>query len=287
MGDLTPECRRFDVVAEPHSGRLKHISSLNCNLMALQYPILFPYGDKSYHLRIKYVDTIVHRTTVGASASAIDQLDDYDNDDDNGNTIVPQDVRASRGEVTLLEYYNYYFHYREGEVNPYTSCGRLSQQVAGNAYSCVESERLQYHFRKKDKLRSETYQGVSDAMGEGNSTGKNIGVQFILHGSFTGGRRYMLLNYQDGMARCREYGAPDLFVMFKCNPKWQEIADALAAEPGQSAADRPNITTRVFNMKFDEFLDGVKDGSSFGPVQACAFWWSFVLIINYCLHIAT
>uniref|UniRef100_A0A8R7PY27 Helitron helicase-like domain-containing protein n=1 Tax=Triticum urartu TaxID=4572 RepID=A0A8R7PY27_TRIUA len=105
-------------------------------------------------------------------------------------------------------------------------------------------------------------------MGEGNSTGRNIGVQFILHGSFTGGRRYMFLNYHDGMAICREYGAPDLFVTFTCNPKWQEIADALASEPGQVAADRPDITTRVFSMKFDEFLDGVKDGSLFGPVQA-------------------
>ena len=144
---------------------------------------------------------------------------------------------------------------------------------------------MEYHFRKQDKLHSETYQGVSHAMGEGNSTRKNIGVHFILHGSFTGGRHYMLLNYHDGMAICCEYGAPDLFVTFTCNPKWQEIADTLAAEPGQSAADRPDITTRVFNMKFDEFLDGVKDGSSFGPIQACTFWWYFVLIINYCLHI--
>lgn len=69
-------------------------------------------------------------------------------------------------------------------------------------------------------------------MGEGNSTRRHIGVQFILHGSLTGGRCYMFLDYHDGMAICREYGAPDLFVMFTCNPKWQEIADALASEPG-------------------------------------------------------
>lgn len=83
-------------------------------------------------------------------------------------------------------------------------------------------------------------------MGKGNSTGKNIGVQFILHGSFTGGPRYMFLNYHDGMAICRQYGAPDLFITFTCDPKWPEIADALAAEPGQVAADRLDITTQEF-----------------------------------------
>lgn len=169
----------------------------------------------------------------------------------------------------MLEYYKYYFRYLEGETNPYTCYGRLSQQAVVNAYSCVEADRLEYHFWNQDNIRSETYQGVSDTMGEGNSTGKNVGVQFILHGSFTGGRRYMLLNYHDGMAVCRAYGAPDLFITFTCNPKWQEIVDALACEPGQVAADRPDITTRVFNMKFGEFLDGVKDGSLFGPIQAC------------------
>lgn len=106
-------------------------------------------------------------------------------------------------------------------------------------------------------------------VGEGNSTGKHVGVQFILHGNFTGGPRYMLLNYHDGMAIWRQYGAPDLFITSTCNPRWQEIADALAAEPGQTAADRPDITTRVFSMKFEEFLDGVKDGTFFGAVQAC------------------
>ncbi|XP_044381354.1 uncharacterized protein [Triticum aestivum] len=266
VGDLTPECRRFDVIAETRSGSLKHISSLNCNLMALQYPILFPYGDKSYHRGIRYVHASGFPATCYANVQAEGCMDGEDSDDD--VDCNPEDAGISRGQVTMLEYYKYYAHYREGEVNPYTSCGRLSQQIAVNAYFCVEADRLEYHFRKQHNLRSETYQGISDAMGEGNSTGKNVGVQFILHGSFTGGPRYMLLNYHDGMAICRQYGAPDLFITFTCNPRWQDIADALAAEPGQTTADRPDITTRVFSMKYEEFLDGVKDGTFFGAVQA-------------------
>ena len=63
---------------------MKHISALNCNIMALQYPILFPYGDKSYHLGIKYVDINVNRTTVDASVPVVDQLDDDDGNSSRG-----------------------------------------------------------------------------------------------------------------------------------------------------------------------------------------------------------
>ncbi|KAM0883810.1 hypothetical protein ACQ4PT_031390 [Festuca glaucescens] len=43
VGDLTPAINRFDVVAETHSHELRQVSSLNPSLMALQYPLLFPY----------------------------------------------------------------------------------------------------------------------------------------------------------------------------------------------------------------------------------------------------
>ena len=56
VGDLTPDRKKFDVVVETHAGMLEHVSSLNSNIMALQYPLLFTYGDKSYHLGIKYVN---------------------------------------------------------------------------------------------------------------------------------------------------------------------------------------------------------------------------------------
>jgi hypothetical protein len=92
----------------------------------------------------------------------------------------------------------------------------------------------------------------------------------------------MAQNYQDAMAICRSYGAPDLFVTFTCNPKWEEIADALRFEPGQIAADRPDIVSRVFKMKLDALYTEVKDGTAFGPTRGgslfCAvlfFVWLF------------
>jgi hypothetical protein len=67
---------------------------------------------------------------------------------------------------------------------------------------------------------------------------------------------------------CRVHGAPDLFITLTCNPKWQEIVDALVAEPGQKPADRPDIVTRVFHMKYMEFLRDLKKGILFGSIKA-------------------
>ena len=75
----------------------------------------------------------------------------------------------------------------------------LGKAIAG-AYSCVESDRLLYHRSNREGLRSETCQGFAVAVGEGNFSEKKLGVKCILHSSFTGGRRYMVLDYQDGMA---------------------------------------------------------------------------------------
>jgi hypothetical protein len=57
--------------------------------------------------------------------------------------------------------------------------------------------------------------------------------------------------YRDAMAKVRKFGKPNLFVTFTCNPKWKEITDALF--PRQTAKDRPDLVTRVFNLKLDAF----------------------------------
>jgi len=58
--------------------------------------------------------------------------------------------------------------------------------------------------------------------------------------------------------RVRKFGKPDLFVTFTCNPKWKEITNALLL--GQTAKDRPDLVTRVFNLKLDALLKDIKDG---------------------------
>ena len=69
------------------------------------------------------------------------------------------------------------------------------------------------------------------------------------------------------MAICRSYGAPDLFVTFTSNPKWDEVADALRFEPGQKPSYRPDIVSRVFKMKLDCLYSEIKSGVAFGPTR--------------------
>jgi hypothetical protein len=80
----------------------------------------------------------------------------------------------------------------------------------------------------------------------------------ILPSSFQGGECAMGQLYQDAMARVRKFGKPDLFVTFTCNPKWKEITDALLS--GQTAKDRRDLVTRVFNLKLDALVKDIKDG---------------------------
>jgi hypothetical protein len=87
----------------------------------------------------------------------------------------------------------------------------------------------------------------------------------IIPSSFQGGERTMGQLYQDSMAKVRKFGKPDLFVTFTCNHKWKEITNALLA--GQTPKDRPELVTRVFNLKLDIFLKDIKD-DVFGNVFA-------------------
>ena len=77
----------------------------------------------------------------------------------------------------------------------------------------------------------------------------------------------MIQNYHDGIAICRTYGPPDFFT-FTCNPKWPEIAGGLSFEPGQKPTDRTDIVVRVYNMKLEELLGDIRDGTASGLVSA-------------------
>ncbi|AQK52295.1 putative replication protein [Zea mays] len=210
VGDCLSSQYKYDVLVHARDGGLKHVSCLHPSYMALQYPLLFPYGDRGYHLGIKYTD-------VGEG-----------------------DV-ACRKYVTMLEFVRHRSHYRLNEPNPFTCYGRLSNQLAVDAYSTIEASRLQFIVDHQKELRCESVQGITDAIGKGLTSADSVGGRVIVPASFTGGRRYHVMNYQDAMAICRVYDPPDLFVTFTCNPKWKEIVDALRFEPGQQPCDRSDI----------------------------------------------
>ena len=71
------------------------------------------------------------------------------------------------------------------------------------------------------------------------------------------------------MAIVRSLGKPDLFVTFICNPDWPEIRDSLFAN--EKPSDRPDITTRVFNIKLNALIEDLTVKHILGKVKGyCA-----------------
>jgi hypothetical protein len=234
VGDFCAKEYKFDLLVYDNDRGLHQVSSLHPSYMALQYPLLFPYGERGFHLGIHY--------------------NNYDG--------------IGRKYVTMLEFFRYEMHYRLNEPNPFTCYGRLSDQSVVDAYSSIEANRLQFIIDHQNELRAESLDGIVDAIDKGVTDGDSVGKRVILPASFTGARRYMVMNYQDAMAICRVYGSPDLFVTYTSNSKWQEIYDAIRFEPGQQPSDRPDMIVRVFNMKVSDFITDIREGRTFGKVLA-------------------
>ena len=74
---------------------------------------------------------------------------------------------------------------------------------------------------------------------------------------------------QDAMTYVRQYGRPDLFITFTCNPKWVEITNLLLA--GQSSNDRHDITARVFKQKLKALMNFVVKYNVFGEVRCWVY----------------
>ena len=55
-----------------------------------------------------------------------------------------------------------------------------------------------------------------------------------------------------------------MFITFTANPKWVEIQRELRRFPGQTASDRPDIVSRVFDLKVKELLKDLKTRNIFG-----------------------
>jgi hypothetical protein len=117
----------------------------------------------------------------------------------------------------------------------------------------MEAERLNFLRFNQSKLRVGKYKNLNEYFATDTEGSNNLGKRVVLPTSFVGGKRYMDALYFDGMAISAAVGFPDLFITFTCNPNWPEIQGFLQKE-NLTPQDRPDIVTRVFKIKFDEFL---------------------------------
>ncbi|GFR79208.1 ATP-dependent DNA helicase pif1 [Elysia marginata] len=142
--------------------------------------------------------------------------------------------------------------------------GRLTQQYAVDQWAKIEGSRLQWARLNKESIRAEKYQGLLDAVHAGDIA--KVGTKIVLPPTIYGSPRFYAESFQNATAIVRSFGKPDLFITFTCNPKWVEITSALYE--GEHACDRPDLTARVFKMKFDALMDDLIKGQVFGEVRA-------------------
>jgi hypothetical protein len=214
---------------------LEYVTPTSASYMPLAYPLLFPRGDPGWHY---------------------------------GMTLQERAKDRQRTRLCQRMFYRYHMFPRNSDAFiPIFDARKLSQQYYVDAYASNESVTLQWIRAHQKDIRSELYSGVADAvLADDNVESEGLGRRVILPSSFVGSDRNMAQLYQDSMAIVRYFGRPTLFITFTANPKWPEITRHLG--PGLTAADRPDLVTRVFHLKIKALLDELKGVSKNGHSRA-------------------
>jgi len=176
----------------------------------------------------------------------------------------------TRTKISVLEFYSNKIAIRRNHFNRLFYGGKLFQQYLVYAYARYEANRMTHIRNNRKTLRVESYKGLLDHISN-ISRDNNVRIRniFILPSSFVGGPRFMSKLYQDNMAMVREFGRPDLFITFTCNPKWEEIRSEL--QSFQTPSDRPDLVTRVFRFKLKDFIDDIVKRKIFGETLAYVY----------------
>ena len=223
----------------PHRG-FSIINPNHPSYLPLHYVLLFPFGEPGWHWA---------RT-----------LNNVDNN--RQNLRLPQ--RA---------FYRFRLHPRCDEPSTILRAEKLFQQFVVDAWAICDQNKLCWLRSHQASIRSDLYHGLADVMERGDINLEEVGRRIVLPSSYVGGDRFMQQLYQDSMALVRHFGRPSLFITFTANPKWDEVKQELL--PGQSAADGPDLVTRVFHLKLLDLLDQIKNKQVLGP------WQGWVWTIEY------
>uniref|UniRef100_A0A0R0IBC5 ATP-dependent DNA helicase n=1 Tax=Glycine max TaxID=3847 RepID=A0A0R0IBC5_SOYBN len=104
--------------------------------------------------------------------------------------------------------------------------------------------------------------------------GLNKGKRVILPPTFVGIPRYMDQLYFDGMTICSHVSFPNIFITLTCNPNWPVI-HRLLNPLNLKVADRPNIISRVFKLKYEQMLIDLTKNHILGKVIAYMYTIEF------------
>ena len=151
------------------------------------------------------------------------------------------------------------------EFNTIIRGGRLFQEWVCGMHYVAERMKLAFVENNQKKIKAEKYQGLMDAVNQ-NDNIKDVGNSIILPPSHPGSPRFYTEKYADAMAIVRHFGKPDYFITFTADASWSEITESLY--PGESSHERPDVVTRVFEMKANELIKDIEDGGVVGRVLA-------------------
>ena len=245
-----------DIVVRFKNDQLKTIDELHRSYDPMQYPLMFCYGEDGYNLNLKQI-----------------------------NPVTKEPLNK---KLTPRSYYAYRIMIRDKDFNRLSYFRPLFSQYLVDMYAKIEADRLIYIALNQKKIRVDDYGQLRDALTSNDPNmhvrnladvpieqiinrrrdvkkAKDTGIQVILPSTFTGGPRYLHERTQDAMTYVRQYGTPDLFITFTCNPQWHEITEALHS--GQHYFDRHDIVARVFNLKVKNLMNTLIKGRLFGEVR--------------------
>ena len=236
-GDFNLDMDKRDIVLQKHSGKLMRINEIHPSYLALQYPLLFTYGEDGFRLGIQ-------------------------------KGVTEATKKLKKQTISMRQYYAFRLHERRNESHTLLCARRLFQQFVVDAFTTIESNRLRYLKFNQSTLRSDSYDSIKQSETAGKIDMHDQGTEFVLPASFTGGPRYMKNNYLDAMTICKHFGFPDLFITYTCNPKWPEITRFLEKRK-LKAEDRSEIVSRIFKMKLESLMDDLTKKHILGKTVSC------------------
>ncbi|CAN7048771.1 unnamed protein product, partial [Brassica oleracea var. botrytis] len=236
-GDFNLGMDKRDIVLQHKSGRLTKIDEIHISYLALQYPLLFVYGEDGFRVGIK-------------------------------KGVTEASKKLKKDTISMRQFFAFRIQERENESHALLYSRRLFQQFIVDAYTTIESNRLRYLKLNQTSLRSDSYDSIKESENAGNICMNEQGQEFILLATFTGSPRYMKNMYLDAMAICRNFGFPNLFITFTCNPKWHELTTFIQKR-GLKSDDRPDIICRMFKMKLDCLMHDLTKKNILGKTASC------------------
>lgn len=116
VNDLGVTDHGRDLIVQDRSSHLQRVDERHRKFMAMQYPLLFPYGEDGFHENLEY-------------------------------RACRRSENINRKYITMAEYYSYKLHDRPHDFNTPLQSKRLTQAYEVDCYCCVEDDRLR-HYRK-------------------------------------------------------------------------------------------------------------------------------------------